>query len=61
MPDFTDVQTYLTYDISHDWQVGVIGNYNRSHLHFYREVCTRLRIIELCAALRMAFHGQGSG
>lgn len=28
VPSFTDVQAYLTYDLSRDWQLGVIGNYN---------------------------------
>jgi len=25
-PNFADIQTYLTYDITRDWQIGLIGN-----------------------------------
>ncbi|MEN0050420.1 MAG: TonB-dependent receptor [Bacteroidota bacterium] len=33
-PDFTDIQAYVTYDLSRDWQLGVLGNYNRSVYRF---------------------------
>jgi len=34
LPDFTDIQAYLTYDITRDLQVGVLGNYNSSVFRF---------------------------
>jgi len=33
-PNFGDIQGYLTYDISRDLQVAIIGNYNRSEYSF---------------------------
>ncbi len=33
-PDHSDIQAYLTYDISRDWQLGFLGNYNRSLYRF---------------------------
>lgn len=36
-PDFADVQTYLTYDISKDFQIGLLGNYNTSTFNFIPE------------------------
>lgn len=34
LPEFTDIQAYLTYDISRSLQVGVLGNYNNSIYEF---------------------------
>jgi len=34
LPNFTDFQTYLSYDISKSWQVGLLANYNRSIYDF---------------------------
>ena len=34
VPDFTDIQAYLTYDISKSLQVGWIANYNGSRYNF---------------------------
>jgi len=34
LPTFTDIQAYLTYDITRDLQVGVLGNYNNSIYNF---------------------------
>jgi len=33
-PDFTDIQAYVTYDLNRNWQLGVLGNYNRSVYRF---------------------------
>ncbi|MBK8722347.1 MAG: carboxypeptidase-like regulatory domain-containing protein [Saprospiraceae bacterium] len=33
-PNFTDIQAYLTYDLSRSWQLGFLGNYNRSVYKF---------------------------
>ncbi|MBP6827640.1 MAG: TonB-dependent receptor [Saprospiraceae bacterium] len=59
VPDFTDVQTYLTYDLSRDWQVGVIGNYNRSKYRFIPESLVRaFGLVDYALQLRTAFEGQ---
>ncbi|MEE9439893.1 MAG: carboxypeptidase-like regulatory domain-containing protein [Saprospiraceae bacterium] len=34
LPEFTDIQAYLTYDITRDLQIGVLGNYNNSVYDF---------------------------
>lgn len=34
LPEFTDIQAYLTYDISRSLQVGVLGNFNKSVYEF---------------------------
>jgi hypothetical protein len=33
-PNFVDIQTYLTYDLTKDVQLGVIANYNQSQFDF---------------------------
>ena len=32
--DFTDIQAYVTYDITRDLELGVLGNYNRAVYDF---------------------------
>lgn len=34
VPTFTDIQAYLTYDVSDSWQIGMLGNYNTSVYDF---------------------------
>ena len=34
IPNFSDIQTYITYDISRDLQIGVLGNFNQSVYDF---------------------------
>ena len=59
VPDFTDIQTYLTYDLSRDWQLGVIGNYNRSRYRFVPESLVRaFGLVDYALQLRTAFEGQ---
>ena len=59
VPDFTDIQTYLTYDLSRDWQIGVIGNYNRSTYKFIPESLQRaFGLVNFALQLRTAFDGQ---
>lgn len=36
-PDFADIQTFLSYDITRDLQVGVLANFNRSVFNFIPE------------------------
>lgn len=58
-PDFTDIQTYLTYDLSRSWQVGLIGNYNRSVYSFKPESLARaFGLVDYALQLRTAFEGQ---
>jgi hypothetical protein len=58
-PDFTDVQTYLTYDLSRDWQLGVIGNFNRSKYYFVPdERRTAFGLINFALELFSVFEGQ---
>lgn len=37
IPDFSDIQAYVTYDLNTDWQIGVLANYNRSVYQFRPE------------------------
>ncbi|MEZ4943289.1 MAG: carboxypeptidase-like regulatory domain-containing protein [Saprospiraceae bacterium] len=59
LPDFYDIQTYLTYDLSRDWQLGLIGNYNRAVYRFEPESLVRaFGLIDFALQLRTAFEGQ---
>ncbi len=33
-PDFSDIQSYITYDITQNLQIGLLSNYNRSKFNF---------------------------
>ncbi|MEZ4983748.1 MAG: carboxypeptidase-like regulatory domain-containing protein [Saprospiraceae bacterium] len=58
-PSFTDVQTYLTYDITSDWQVGFLGNFNQSIYRFKPvERSTGFGLINLALQLFSVFDGQ---
>lgn len=59
LPDFFDVQTYLTYDISQDWQIAAIGNFNRAVYRFIpEERSTGFGLINLALQLFSQFEGQ---
>ena len=59
IPNFTDIQTYLTYDLNRDWQIGVIGNFNRSTYTFQPQSLARaFGLIDYALQLRTAFEGQ---
>jgi len=59
VPDFYDIQTYLTYDLSRNWQVGLIGNYNRSVYKFQPESLERaFGLVDFALKLQTAFEGQ---
>ncbi len=59
VPNFTDIQTYLTYDLNRDWQIGAIGNFNRSTYTFRPESLARaFGLIDYALQLRTAFEGQ---
>ncbi len=58
-PDFTDLQAYVTYDISRDIQLGFIGNYNRSQYDFVpTERSTALGLIDFALRLTSVFEGR---
>lgn len=58
-PNFGDIQAYITYDISRDLQIGIIGNYNRSEYNFIpTERSTALGLIDFTLELFSVFEGQ---
>lgn len=58
-PNFADIQAYLTYDISRDWQVGLLANFNRAEYLFVpRERSTALGLIDFALELFSVFEGQ---
>jgi hypothetical protein len=59
VPNFTDVQAYLTYDLNRDWQIGAIGNFNQSKYFFRPQSLARaFGLIDYALQLRTAFEGQ---
>ena len=57
--NFSDIQTYLTYDLSRDWQVGLLANYNRAVYNFEpTERSTALGLINFALELFSVFEGQ---
>ena len=59
VPNFSDIQAYLTYDINRDWQVGLLGNFNRSVYRFRpTERSTALGLINFALELYSVFDGQ---
>lgn len=58
-PNFTDVQAYLTYDLNRNWQLGLIGNYNRSEFYFVPdERRTAFGLVNYALELYSVFEGQ---
>lgn len=59
LPNFADIQTYLTYDLSRDWQIAFLGNYNRSEYQFTPSSrTTGLGLIDFTLELSTVFEGQ---
>ena len=59
VPNFFDLQAYLTYDLSPTWQLGYIGNINTSAYNFVpQERNTTLGLINLALQFRVLFDGQ---
>ncbi len=59
IPNFSDIQAYVTYDLNRDWQVGLLGNLNRSVYEFRpSERSTALGLIDLALELFSVFEGQ---
>lgn len=58
LPDFTDFQAYLTYDITRSLQVGFLGNYNNSLYNFTpTERSTTLGLITQALRFTSVFEG----
>ena len=58
-PNFADVQTYLTYDLSEKWEVGFLGNYARNQYNFIPETReTSFGTIQEALQLTIFFEGQ---
>lgn len=58
-PNFADIQAYLTYDLHRDWQLGLIGNYNRSEYYFEPDTrSTGFGLINFALELFSVFEGQ---
>lgn len=58
-PNFADIQTYLTYDLGRNWQLGLMGNYNRSEYRFVpQESSQSFGLINFALQLNSFFDGQ---
>lgn len=58
-PSFTDIQAYVTYDLTRDWQLGLMGNFNQSIYRFQPvERSTGFGLINLALQLFSVFDGQ---
>jgi hypothetical protein len=59
LPDFTDLQAYITYDVNTNWQLGFLGNFNRSVYRFQPQSLSRaFGLIDYALQIRTAFDGQ---
>ena len=58
-PNFADIQAYITYDFNRNWQLGLMGNYNRSEYQFVPSSRnTALGLIDFTLELFSVFEGQ---
>lgn len=59
VPNFSDFQAYLTYDLSRDWQVGLLGNFNRAAYRFTpTERSTAFGLIDYTLELFSVYEGK---
>jgi hypothetical protein len=59
VPNFSDIQAYVTYDISRDWQLGYLGNLNSSVYKFApTERSTAFGLVNFALQLFSVFEGQ---
>lgn len=59
VPNFADIQAYLTYDISPNWQLGYLSNYNYSEYRFKpTSRSTAFGLINFALELFSTFEGQ---
>ncbi len=60
-PNFSDIQSWITYDVTKDIQVGLLGNYNRSQYNFRpQERVTATGQFSQIIQLSTAFEGEES-
>ncbi len=58
-PSFADVQGYFTFDLSRNWQLGLLANYNTSVYEFIpQERTTSLGLVNFALELFTVFDGQ---
>ncbi len=58
-PVFFDFQTYLTYDISNTWQLGILANYNSSTFNFTPQTRnTAFGLFTYSLGIRSVFEGK---
>lgn len=59
VPNFSDFQAYLTYDLSRNWQIGLMGNYNRAAYSFVpTERSTAFGLIDFTLELFSVYEGK---
>jgi len=59
VPNFADIQTYLTIDLNRNWQLGLLGNYNRSVYRFVPDARnTAFGLVNFALELFTVFDGQ---
>ncbi|HMX82225.1 MAG TPA: TonB-dependent receptor [Saprospiraceae bacterium] len=59
VPTYTDIQTFLTYDITRSLQLGIIGNYNKSNYYFKPESSSSgAGLVNFALRLSTAYEGQ---
>ena len=59
LPQFFDIQSYLTYDVNKDWQVGWLANYNKSIYNFRpQQRTTAFGTTDFALKLSSSFTGQ---
>ena len=59
VPNFADIQAYLTYDLSKSWQIGLLSNYNLSAYNFKPESRTAaFGVVNFTLGIQTAFEGQ---
>ena len=58
LPTFVDIQSYLTYDINNNWQIGWMSNYNKSIYDFTpQERTTAFGTTDFALKLNSTFQG----
>jgi hypothetical protein len=59
LPNFSDIQAYITYDLNPNWQLGLLANYNRSVYQFRpNQRTTGFGLINFALQLFSVFEGQ---
>ncbi len=59
LPNFTDIQTFVSYDINKSWQVGLLANYNKSVYNFTPvSSSTGVGFVDFALQLTTVYEGQ---